>query len=1599
MILCMSMVNMDLNLNLLSPTVFDARFPLFLNLVHFNDSDGELGAVSDASSTHYSTCQSNDSDGELGTVSDHSVNDDPIHDHIPIPSIEQVTIATQKTQPQVPKPTQTVDPSCAQHVKSPRQPIRTPVTSSPIPSNNRQNWNQRIKRDLVGASRFNTGKQHVNSGSVHVNSGTQIKSAASRFNTGKQHINSGSVHVNTARVNRPVSNNTSPKPSQVNLKSPKKCFSKQRSPVNRPFSRNTAHKSNKYAVKGKMGTAVKTSAGCVWRKVIPLSNTNSGPTPDSNVNDHPLKHMEHRGIFDSGCSGHMTGNRAHLEDYQELSKVGSVTFGGSKGSISGKEVVNTEYVAAASCCGQVLWLQNQLLDYGFNFMNTIIHIDNQSTICIIKNPVYHSKTKHIEIRHHFIRDCYEKKLIQVQKIHTDLNVADLLTKPFDGPSSKSGGWDQFGSNIATALICLSTGRDFNFSKLIFDGMISNLKGKSKFLMYPRFLQMILNIQTENKNLFVPVLLTKKIFGNMKRSFQGIHRPLLPAMLTIDAGQPQPSAAPTPSQPVPTPTPSHVQIPPPPITQPPPTPIQPVQSTSPPPQPSSEQLTSSPPPIQPVQPTPPITFSSTPITTIPDTQPTLPPSPQIPSPSYHDTEGPSFEPSYHMSPPPSHEPEIQTSRTSEESEQLRNLLDLVPRLESRVESLEKELSDTKQTLGTAILQLIEKVKKLENKLRQKRKSKETEDAEGQDQDIPSPTDQGNKFATPEKSKGSGEAQEEQISPSTLEAAQILTNVASEGFKGSQAPLGSKIYRRKPKSTPTPTKILHFEEPAETQVNTGSTPSAQVNTAEVNTAELNTGETERVQRRKGKDPMTEEDLQAEVQASKKSKELQELAGLEAAQRLQATMDAETQRQIDLDALLARRLVEQEEEAAKEALATEFDYIQARLNADQIFAEKIQQEEREQYSIEERAKFLHDTIAAQRKFLAEQRNAAIRNKPPTISQLRNQMITYLKHVANKKHAELKSKSFEEIQVLYERYKKQDQTFVAIGSEEDERAIKRMNEQAADKEKEQKNESVHEEVKEEEGAKKRKLGTRKTEEESPMALELIKFVKQQLEDFGDSDDNDTAKSDYEEGERVKLNQAVPSSSQTCTTHVQITPPPISQPPSTLTHPVQSTSPPPQPSSAQPTSSPPPIQPVQNNITPPSLPFLTSNQLFTSPQIPSPSYLIQKKVKKLENKLRKKRKSEETKDAEGQDQEVPSQTDQDNAFATPEKSKDSGEAQEEQISPSTLEAAQILTKSASRKDLRDHKPLLVARFTEGNPNLNQLLTKILHFEEPAETQVNTGSTPSAQVNTAEVNTAELNTGETERVQRRKGKDPMTEEDLQAEVQHQEIKKTKDMLAIKNKPPTISHLINQMITYLKHVANKKHAELKSKSFEEIQALYERYKKQDQTFVAIGSEEDERAIKKMNEKDIDKEKEQKADSVHEEVKEEEGAKKRKLGTRRKLKAKRRKHASGLTREDDDLKICLHIAPDEDKVIDVESLDHQYPLLNGSFLLRTKLNMYPNQTDPKEKSIPEKKQYPSHNMEALSQRTTSIPITGGSILEGCSKNIAEIIGTQGDSNVIR
>nr|GEV11664.1 retrovirus-related Pol polyprotein from transposon TNT 1-94 [Tanacetum cinerariifolium] len=92
-----------------------------------------------------------------------------------------------------------------------------------------------------------------------------------------------------------------------------------------------------------------------------------------------------------------------------------------------------EYIAASNYYGQVLWLQNQLLNDGYNFMQTKIHMDNESPICVVKNHVYHSKTKHIEIRHHFIKDSYEKRLIEMVKIHTDYNISSTQQMVINSP--------------------------------------------------------------------------------------------------------------------------------------------------------------------------------------------------------------------------------------------------------------------------------------------------------------------------------------------------------------------------------------------------------------------------------------------------------------------------------------------------------------------------------------------------------------------------------------------------------------------------------------------------------------------------------------------------------------------------------------------------------------------------------------------------------------------------------------------------------------------------------------------------------------------------------------------------------------------------------------------------------------------------------------------------------------------------------------------------------------------------------------------------------------------------------------------------------------
>ncbi|KAD2392703.1 hypothetical protein E3N88_39680 [Mikania micrantha] len=87
-----------------------------------------------------------------------------------------------------------------------------------------------------------------------------------------------------------------------------------------------------------------------------------------------------------------------------------------------------EYIAAASCTSQILWLQTQLLDYGIKESKTPLLMDSASALCIVKNPVQHSRTKHIEIRHHFIRDCFEKAEPEMQSEDQEIETEDDQAK-------------------------------------------------------------------------------------------------------------------------------------------------------------------------------------------------------------------------------------------------------------------------------------------------------------------------------------------------------------------------------------------------------------------------------------------------------------------------------------------------------------------------------------------------------------------------------------------------------------------------------------------------------------------------------------------------------------------------------------------------------------------------------------------------------------------------------------------------------------------------------------------------------------------------------------------------------------------------------------------------------------------------------------------------------------------------------------------------------------------------------------------------------------------------------------------------------------------
>ncbi|GKA23338.1 hypothetical protein Tco_0709300 [Tanacetum coccineum] len=326
-----------------------------------------------------------------------------------------------------------------------------------------------------------------------------------------------------------------------------------------------------------------------------------------------------------------------------------------------------------------------------------------------------------------------------------------------------------------------------------------------------------------------------------------------------------------------------------------------------------------------------------------------------------------------------------------------------RLVTRIETLETELQQTKTTYGKAVLTLVKRdidddplVSLVRESMRMNEKS----------------TD----FITP--TKASGEAQEEDISPTILEAAKTLSKVASQGVSKVKSTDKGKRYRRR--------------------ASTGS-------------AKVNSGTASKTGQREGKAPMVEEDIQATHKTKQQIR--QEEVGLEEAIKLQAQMDEEVAKQIHLDKMIAKRMAEEEElsEQQKKRKAQvqfeaqyyteeDWDAIRAKLEANAELTKDVLGKDLPEQDF---AKRMVDMVNQRKKHFAEERAKAKRNKPMTQSQLRIYMSNYLKNQGTWKLSQLKKLSFEEIKEEFDKLVQQIDTFVPMDFEATKAKLKRYGEE----------------------------------------------------------------------------------------------------------------------------------------------------------------------------------------------------------------------------------------------------------------------------------------------------------------------------------------------------------------------------------------------------------------------------------------------------------------------------------------------------------------------------------------------------------------------------
>ncbi|GKB90614.1 hypothetical protein Tco_0962886, partial [Tanacetum coccineum] len=105
-----------------------------------------------------------------------------------------------------------------------------------------------------------------------------------------------------------------------------------------------------------------------------------------------------------------------------------VSWMSKKQDCTAMSIVEAEYMALSVSCAQVMWMWTQLKDYGFNYNKIPLYCDSQSAIAISCNPVQHSRTKHINVHYHFIKEQVKRGIIELYLIRTEYKLADMFTK-------------------------------------------------------------------------------------------------------------------------------------------------------------------------------------------------------------------------------------------------------------------------------------------------------------------------------------------------------------------------------------------------------------------------------------------------------------------------------------------------------------------------------------------------------------------------------------------------------------------------------------------------------------------------------------------------------------------------------------------------------------------------------------------------------------------------------------------------------------------------------------------------------------------------------------------------------------------------------------------------------------------------------------------------------------------------------------------------------------------------------------------------------------------------------------------------------------------